>query len=561
MIGLCFEAETTCSSCGKPLPMNALAQNIVCTECMKTNTFSVKDWKDLLADMFKEGPTYAENEGTPSTIMGSRTYKIMYGRQNPKFLDTKTYMNVDEIIKFTTAGKIINPETNIAYSIRPITEDMKEACPNVTHLICEDFTQLPSYSGPSEVLEAVVHGGLIPFTCPSCAGTLQIDGSERLFKCQFCATESYIPDETWQKLHPVKTKQRFYFWFDEKKLKFDWDSNVYDVVADTYGTLYISLKPTFFSDDDLWVVALNPDLTIKWKRNDLKFKTHTSGGEAKLGLTLNGELMVWSKDRNAMLILSSADGSEIKRIGKKCEETEKIEMPVLDFTRCLYIAADIDGNYFAYINREKRDSDSNYFYEFMKVDKDATIHNPWDSEENQSKGFFGSLKKAFSGMSEAPYFDKLSDKATRCKDSEMIINVGQDGSYYFRHYDSMVKYNRSGKKIYFKEFKDGSIYHNIIGDRDGYAYFIFKSNNSEKYQLMKISPDGSNVTTFIKSVIDGGFMSEEDLLAISANGTIYCLGYSGCIRTFSADGNLIYASPQSLEDEADKKKEIAEMED
>jgi hypothetical protein len=561
MIGLCLEAETTCGKCGKPLPMNALTENIVCTQCNHNNNFTIKEWKDLLADLFKEGPTYTENEGTPSTVFGPKTYKIIYGRQNPKFLDTKTYMNIEEAIKGAASGKVVNPETGFAYSIRPLPENFKEVCPNVTYLFCEDFTQLPLYSGPSEVLDRAPQGELIPFNCPDCGGALQITGSERKFKCKFCGIESFVPDETWQKMHPVKTKQRFYFLFDENSMVFEWDSDLWDMVADADGTLYLSVDPIFGSDDKLWVVALKPDLTVKWKRNNIKFQTTTCGGEAKLGLTVNGELMVWSGDRSTMVLLSAADGSEIKRIGKKYDGTEKQNNTLMDFTMCRYITADIDGNYAVWVDRDHKDSDSDSYCEFMMMDKDANLYKPWGMGDLQSKGFFGSLKNAFKNIGEAPYFDKIDDKVFRCRDFDIKISVGFDGSYYMVNFHHIAKYNRHGEQIYLNEITGGSIWDKIAGDKQGNAYYIFEPDGTDKYLVMQISADGSTENIFINNVLDGGGLCQERNLALSSNGTMYCAGYSGVIRTFSADGKLLYASSKSLEDEADEIKKKKDMED
>jgi hypothetical protein len=565
MIGLCFEAETTCGTCGNPLPINALTGTIVCSHCLKETIFTVKEWKKLTGSLFKEGPTYQENEGTPSTMIGARTYKILYGRQNPKFLDTKKYMDMDAAIKSAGSGMIINPETNVAYSIRPVPEEFKELCPNVKFLLCEDFTQLPNYSGPSEVLNQSAKGGLIPFICPSCGGTMQINGKERTFKCQFCSTESYIPDDVWQKMHPVKTKQRFYFWFDENSMIFDWDADVYDIAADAEGHLFMSIKPIFGSDDDFWVVALNPDLTIKWKRNDLKFKTDKSGGEPKLGLTIDNELIVWSEDRHTMLILATADGSEIKRIGKKAKEGDKTPASILDFTQCRYIAADIDGNYFALVARDegkssidstaswRNPSHQDNYCEFMVVDQEASLHKPWGMEEAESKGFGGTLKKIFSNMGEDPYFDSIKDKVYRCRDFDVKISVGADGSYYLLCYHNLAKYDRGGKQIYLTKIDNGYIPHKIVGDKQGNAYYILDAEKPDSSILMKISPDGSSTTPLVKSILEGGFIFGEKLLALSSKSVFYALGNNGRIRTFDMDGKLLYASPKSME-EAEKER-------
>jgi hypothetical protein len=559
MIGLCFEGDTPCSSCSSPLPMNALVENIVCTQCMTINKFTVDDWKDLLEDMLKTGPTFQENEGQPSSIMGGRNYKITYGRQNPKFLDSKTYIDMEKAISDLSSGKVINPETQVAYSIRKLPEKFATACPNVQYLVGEDFTLLPNYNGAS-VLDNQQKKELVSFTCPNCAGTMQIDGSARLLKCQHCSTESYIPDETWQKMHPAKAKTRFYFWYDELSVKFDWDSDLNDCIADQEGTLYMSVDPIFGSDDELWIVALNQDLTVKWKRNNLKFKTTTGGGEAKLGLNAKGELMVWSGDRNTMLLLSTKDGSDIKKIGKKNEDADKTIATVLDFKSCIYIAGTKDGKYFLYANRDKGDNSSSN-YEFLSVDEEGNILPPWALGEPEKKGFFGSLKKAFSTIGDIPYFDKLGSKPTRCKDYEMKVSVGADGSHYLLHYDEIIKLDAHGKYIYYKKVEGSSIRHRIVGDAQGNAYFLVDQDKNETAALMKISPDGNSIIPFIKGVLDGGYLCDENKLAIGGNGIIYCTGYGGRMRIFNPDGTMIYASEHSLEDEKDKIKEKEEMED
>ena len=561
MIGLCFEGETTCSSCGKPLPMNALVETIVCSECLCENKFSPKDWKKLISDMFTAGPTYSENEGTPSTVMGARNYKILYGRQNPKFLDTKTYMNEEDIEIFGAEGKIINPKTQIAYSIRPVPENFKEVCPHVSYLIGEDFTLFSKYDGDSAVFNSKPQGDLIPFTCPSCAGSLQIDGSERTLKCQFCGNESFIPDLTWQKIHPVKTKHRFYFWFDEKSVKFDWDSDLHDLVAGDDGTLYLSVDPIFGSDDELWIIALNPDLTTKWKRNNLKFKTATSGGEAKLGISPNKELILWSGDRSSILLLSTEDGSEIKRIGKKLEESERTEFPIMDFTQCRYLAVDIDGNYFALVDRDKKNSDNRSYYEFLVINQEGKLQKPWGLGDVENKGFFGAIKNLFSGVEPIPYFEDIYNKVTRIKDYDIKINVGKDGSYFFHSYKLFARYNHEGKFIYMNEIKDGHIPHKINGDKEGNAFYLFESNTQSKTTLVKVSPDGKNTSVVIKNVIDGGSLCKEDMLAISSNGIYYCAGYNGRLRIFDANFNVLYVSKCSLKDEEESIAEIKERED
>lgn len=559
MIGLCFEADTPCASCSRPLPLNALVETIVCTGCLAVNKFSVDDWKELLEDMFKSAPTFQENEGQPSTIMGSRNYSLTMGRQNPKFSDTKTYIDMEAAIASVETGRIINPQTQVAYSVRKLPEKFASACPNVKYLVGEDFTLLPNYSGSSLLDNPKKE--LVPFTCPNCAGTLQIDGSERKLKCQHCSTESYIPDETWQKMHPVKSRQRFYFWYDERTVKFEWDSDLHDCIADEEGTLYMSVDPIFGSDDDLWVVALNPDLTIKWKRNNLKFKTTTGGGEAQLGITSRGEVMVWSWDRSAMLLLSCKDGSDIKKIGVKNEAEDKTVATVFDFKLVRSITATPDGKYFVHAARDRMSGENGRYCEFLVLDENANISPPWSSAESPKKGFFGSLKKAFSGMGDVPYFDKLKSQPTKCESYDIHLSCGRDGSIYMlSHYD-MIKFDKNGNHIYHKKIEGGHIPHKIVGDAQGNAYFLMDEHPKDTSALIKVSPDGSSMTPVIKGVLDGGYLCDEDHLAIGGNGIIYCTGYGGRVRVFNPDGTQTYASNESLDEAKDKIREKEEMED
>lgn len=555
MIGLCFEAETKCSSCGLPLPINALVETIVCSQCSSTNKFTVDDWKSLLEDMFEEAPNFEEGDGTESTVMGSRNYNITYGRQNPKFADTKSYIDMEVETKNGSTNKIVNPSSGIEYSIRPVPENLKNACPYVTYLVCEDFSQLPGNKEGSMTHMNSPHQ-LVPFTCPNCAGTLQLSNdSQRKLKCNFCSTESFIPDEIWQKLHPTKKKSRFYFWLDEDAMPFKWEDDIWDIVVDAEGTIYISLKAPFHSDDGLWVLALNPNLTVKWRRGNLKFKT--GGDSANMELTANGELVLWHSDRNTILLLSCADGSEIKRVGKKTEGTYNPTTTLMDFAYCRNLASDIDGNYIAWAYFPTEPGvESNC--ELKVIDKEGTLHKPWGLED-APKGFFGSIKKALSNMSEVQYLEKLKDGFTKCKDYDVELAVGHDGSYYLEAHSKIAKYNREGEQIYLIKMEDGYIPKNVVGDKMGNAFFVL--DQDDKCVLKKVSPDGKHITNLVESVLDGGFICEENMVALSPNGNLYCVGYSGRFRIFDSSGKLLYASERSLEEEADKKKEAAEKED
>jgi hypothetical protein len=53
--------------------------------------------------------------------------------------------------------------------------------------------------------------------CPRCGGGLEItETSGRLFQCNFCSVDVYLPDEIWRRLHPLKKMLPLYIGFKGK---------------------------------------------------------------------------------------------------------------------------------------------------------------------------------------------------------------------------------------------------------------------------------------------------------------------------------------------------------
>ena len=552
MIGLYFEGSTPCSGCGNNIPLNALVEDFVCSECLTENTVSIQSWKHILESMFKEGPRFHENETQKSSIFADRTYSIVYGRQNPKYRDNKGYIDMAKAI--SGAEQVINPATGQAFSIRPMPKNMKDINPYVTHLVAED-SNLFSVHGKNQPFykdRAEIH----TFSCPSCGAGLQTDGSARTLKCNYCTHESYIPDMVWQKMHPKQVKQSFYFWFDESKVPFTWENALLDCVIDEKGVVYLCLEMIFDSskDDELWIVALHPDLTIKWKNDTLKFPitTNVFFGTTLLGINAEGEIMVWSRQRSAMRLLSAENGRELRRIGAKSESGDTSEGQILDFKKCLYITALPSGGYFAFIERSTKNSEPTYH--FVRLDNEARILHPWN---NSPKGFWGFLKNLFSDI---PNIENIRSHPTQCQTRYISsMSIGLDGSFYIQEGTHIIKLDAQGHFVYHTIVEEEILGHKIFGDAEGKVYYLSKKD--KRQNLVEIDAVGKLTVQHIASVLDNGHLAEEDMLAISANGTIFCGGYSGRIRMFDAQRNLIYVSSSSLKNEEYLKKEQAKQEE
>lgn len=209
MISICLEIKTECKHCGGSLILNALVNELLCPSCHKINEFPYGFWKEtIIASALTEHKKLKEGEGHNSTVMtGEYTLQIMYGIQKPRCGKCKTSLDPEKFDEFAKAGKTVCGKCSNEISVRTLPENLKGSFPKINYIIGEDSDMFPSGEGTMETPESVKP---ILFTCPSCAGNLKIDGSDRVVTCKFCNSDIYLPDDLWFRLHPAKVVERWY---------------------------------------------------------------------------------------------------------------------------------------------------------------------------------------------------------------------------------------------------------------------------------------------------------------------------------------------------------------
>lgn len=575
MIGIAIEASTVCESCGQPVPINAMEMSILCPHCSAPNELNLDDWETIVGDAIKAAPTYAEGEGNRSTVIGRRKYSLMYGRQLPRF-DSKVQVDMEAAVA-DPDGKIFDPETGAVYYIRPAPAPFKEAFPGLQHLVCEDADQ---WSTRPEGHAAVQSAGVQPqaISCPKCSASFETIGEQREVFCGYCGAACFIPDEVWQRLHPVKAVRRWFLWYDEKQAPLTW-SSIGDVAVDAEGNLYMIAELESFGDASL--VSMDRQHRLRWLRSDLKLGSRHSFSEGPfLALSRHdarqqpaapaasgapyresgappdpaaagGRVYVWTPDKNSLRVLSCRDGSDLDKLGGI--DGRQPEGEPFSLKGAQSLACDIDGTLLAYSDHKKDDAGNSY-YSLVRYDLDGNILPTWP--EASKPGFFGRLARSLSGASGPPGFSDLGDRPERCDDREVLISVGLDGSYYLRHYGSCVaKYDREGNKVYNIKLPDGiSSERQICGDAQGRAVLVSQSRIREvdAGRICRISADGAKVSVLVKSVLEGGPMGYEDQLALGPDGTIYVLDYGGKFRAFSPEGKVLEVSEASKADDKEK---------
>jgi hypothetical protein len=450
---------------------------------------------------------------------------------------------------------VINPTSQVKYPVREFSENLKAYFPHIKLIIGEDINLLPLHSEKNDYFKD--DNNPIDFSCPSCSAALKTNGEKRKLQCSYCTKEIFIPDSVWQKIHPKTIKQPFYLWYDDKKDIFNWDSNIYECISDAEGNLYLLLENDFFAREDAnRVIALNPDMTVRWKNENIKLKIDSFNSAYSMAFNAVSELVVWSKQNSQMLLLSPKDGSLIRKVGKIDENDDNPNGKIIDFKKCIAMAPLADGNYFAcikrYIKGENKGND------FVRLDKDGCIMPAWP--QKKPRGFFNTFLNLFSS-GDAPYVEKIGSYPENCAENDIRINIGKDNSIYIVSVYKFAKLNYEGKFIYSYNNENSSLPHKLIGDEEGVVFFLNFDKKRDTTHLLSISNDGKKTQTLIQSVQNGGQLMNEDFLAISDNGNIYCCGYAGRVRIFNKKKELIFKSNSSLEEEIRYLKKIKEDED
>jgi hypothetical protein len=155
------------------------------------------------------GVAKGELEGGPSTLDNGAA--LMRAISSPCCGECGAVLPVTQEL-LASNPSLFRCDCGVNVSVRQMPRDV---VPHVdsffTHLIGEDEAQLGMVPGAAPAAaEPVI------FPCPHCGGSLPVDGTVRVVKCNFCGTSAYLPDDLWRRVPPVKTTQRWYVWVDDE---------------------------------------------------------------------------------------------------------------------------------------------------------------------------------------------------------------------------------------------------------------------------------------------------------------------------------------------------------
>jgi len=545
MLGIMVELKSKCPACGGTIAVNALVPKVACSQCGKIRELDLDWWTFILKEALKQAPKMKPGEGSKSSALGG-SFDMTFGRLDPRFPGTKKNIDMEAAVAEAADGRFFDPETGKPLSVRPVPDAYRDLLPGVKCLVCEDLDLLPSADGSVQPLKPPRAAAPRSFACPSCGAALAVDGKERRVKCTFCGADAYLPDEMWLNLHPAKEVTRWYLWCDERHAPYEWEDELWDAVAGGEGSLYLALAPRFGrGGGKVILVCLDRTFRARWVRDDIECE-----GEPKLAIGPDGRILLWSDDRNALTIHSPEDGSQADKLGgtdgRQAPGDKKFSMK-----GCRALAVDVDGTLLTW--RRLGDIDEHWgYYGPVRHDMNGVELPVWP--EAKKGGFFKKMKGFFSNAGEIPYFSGIGTRFLRVREHDVMMSVGRDGSYFFLSHKTLARFDREGGKIYIVELPCDYTYGRACADEEGRAFVIGYGPGSDVHAIHRISPDGKKIDTFVPSILRGGPMGVETVLARSAEGTFYALGYCGRMRVFSSEGKLVHASAPSLE----KEKELLE---
>jgi len=201
-----IEMSIDCPECDAPVHVDGPYRTLLCSRCQSNIDFPEKVWADTLDDVPSEVPGMEPGTGSGSTIFGHFNMRLTTGNLVPYCIECKRDFNMGEDYS-KGSGVITCPRCGSETPVFPAPQWFRNAIKGNCTLVVGAWPEGETHEPESDI------SGPVAYSCPQCAGSLRINGEDRLVECEYCQTNIYLPDDLWLRLHPVKKKTRWFFNF------------------------------------------------------------------------------------------------------------------------------------------------------------------------------------------------------------------------------------------------------------------------------------------------------------------------------------------------------------
>jgi len=205
MIWSMIEMTIKCPDCDAPVHVDGPYRKVFCRTCRSDIEFPQEVWGDLVGDIKEEIAGFKPGEGTNSNIFGHFNMTLTYGRLAPYCSKCKREFVIEE--DYNGSDRLTCPDCDTVKPAFAAPEWLAKAVKGAV-LVAGAWPE------DNDAEEHKTVSDPVAFSCPQCAGSLMIDGKERLIQCEYCETRVYLPDDLWLMLHPAKKKTRWFIGFE-----------------------------------------------------------------------------------------------------------------------------------------------------------------------------------------------------------------------------------------------------------------------------------------------------------------------------------------------------------
>ncbi|MBI5499965.1 MAG: hypothetical protein HY907_06960 [Deltaproteobacteria bacterium] len=206
-----LEITRSCRKCGRPLPVNGPLEFVRCAACSTVNPVPL----GMFHQAFRVAHVNDEkidggNTRTQTPLDGTEVYKLTWGTHPPACRSCRTPLADPP----AAAGTLPCPACGAPCTTFAPPDWMKHVYPGVAQIYLgvqeeeASRTANPLAPGPSPARPVAMR-------CGACGGGLSVTADTPLdHSCGFCGTAFRIPDEIWERMHPVEAVQGWFVRFE-----------------------------------------------------------------------------------------------------------------------------------------------------------------------------------------------------------------------------------------------------------------------------------------------------------------------------------------------------------